>query len=38
MKLFNQIKAAFDCKIVRLLVKHGDKVQKDQALFAVEKL
>jgi oxaloacetate decarboxylase alpha subunit len=38
MKLFNQIKAAFDCKIVKILVKHGDKVQKDQPMFAVEKL
>ena len=38
MKLFNQIKAPFDCKIVKLLAKHGEAVQKDQPLMAVEKL
>lgn len=38
MKLFNQIKAPFKCKIVGFLPKHGDPVQKDQPLVAIEKL
>ncbi len=35
MKLFNQIKATKDGKIVKFLVKHGDPVTKGQALVRV---
>ena len=38
MKLFNQIKAPFDCKVVKFLANHGDAVQKDQPLVTVEKV
>ncbi len=38
MKLFNPIKAAFACKIVRILAKPGDTVKKDQPLMEVEKI
>jgi len=38
MKLFNQIKAPFDCKIVKTLVEHGKPVKKGQPLFSVEKV
>jgi oxaloacetate decarboxylase alpha subunit len=38
MKLFNPIKAAFACKIVRMLCKPGDTVKKDQPLVQVEKV
>lgn len=38
MKLFNQIKAPFKCRVVGFLSEHGDQVQKDQPLVAVEKL
>lgn len=37
MKLFNQIKAPYRCKVVSFLVKHGDAVQKGQPLVAIEK-
>jgi len=37
MKLFNQIKAPYDCKIVKFMSKHGDPVQKDQPLLAVRR-
>jgi biotin carboxyl carrier protein len=37
MKLFNEIEAPFKCRIVKLLVKDGDPVQKDQPLIGVEK-
>ncbi len=36
MKLFNEIKAAQDCKIVDILVKEGESVKKDQPLIAYE--
>jgi biotin carboxyl carrier protein len=38
MKLFNPIKAAFACKIVRILATPGETVKKDQPLIEVEKL
>jgi oxaloacetate decarboxylase (Na+ extruding) subunit alpha len=38
MKLFNEIEAPFDCKIVKILMKDGENVNKDQPLIAVEKL
>jgi len=38
MKLFNQINARSACRITRFLVKHGQAVQKDQALLAIEEL
>jgi len=38
MKLINEIKAPYKCKILKVLVKNGDKVVKDQPIFAVEKL
>ena len=38
MKLFNQIKAPCNCKIVKFLVKHGDSVKKGQGLVAIEEL
>jgi oxaloacetate decarboxylase alpha subunit len=37
MKLFNQIKAPFSCRIVKIMVEHGKPVQKGQPLIAVEK-
>ena len=36
MKLFNEIKAIEDCKILEFLVKDGEGVKKDQALVAYE--
>ena len=38
MKLFNQIKAPFNCRVVSFLVKHGTPIQKDQPLVAIEKV
>ena len=38
MKLFNEIEAPYSCKIVKLLVKDGEPVQKDQPLVGVEKV
>lgn len=37
MKLFNEIQAPFPCKILKILVKNGEQVKKDQPLMAVEK-
>jgi oxaloacetate decarboxylase alpha subunit len=37
MKMFNQIKAPYKCRIVRFLVEHGKPVQKGQPLMLVEK-
>ena len=37
MKLFNQIKAPSDCKIVRFLVNHGQTVDKAQPLIGIQK-
>lgn len=37
MKLFNQIKATSDCKILKILVEHGEAVTKGQPLVAVSK-
>ena len=36
MKLFNEIKAPSDCKIVKFLVEHGDAVEKGQPLVSIE--
>jgi oxaloacetate decarboxylase alpha subunit len=36
MKLFNEIKAPSDCRIVKILVEHGKPVTKDQPLMLVE--
>lgn len=36
MKLFNEIKAAEDCKILAFLAKDGEGVKKDQSLVAYE--
>lgn len=36
MKLLNEIKAPSNCRIVKLLVEHGDTVEKDQPLIAIE--
>ncbi|MBN2213272.1 MAG: pyruvate carboxylase subunit B [Bacteroidales bacterium] len=38
MKLFNEIKAPFKCKVVKKLVKNGDAITKDQPVLAVKKL
>lgn len=38
MKLFNEIEAPFDCKIVKLLIDDATMVTKDQPIMAVEKL
>lgn len=38
MKLFNEIEAPFDCKIIKILVENGEKVDKDQPLIAIEEL
>jgi oxaloacetate decarboxylase alpha subunit len=38
MKLFNQIKAPSNCKIVKFLAEHGDLVKKSQPLVAIEEL
>jgi len=38
MKLFNEIEAPFDCKIVKILVEDGTLMKKDQPIMAVEKL
>ena len=37
MKLFNQLKAPCDCKIVKVLVESGTAVKKDQPLMVIEK-
>jgi len=36
MKLFNEIKAPSDCKIVKFLHEHGDAVEKGQPLVVIE--
>jgi biotin carboxyl carrier protein len=38
MKLFNEIKAPFRCRIVRILLENATKVSKGQPLMVVEKL
>ena len=38
MKLFNEITAPFKCKIMKILVKNSDQVQKDQPLMAIKEL
>ncbi len=38
MKLFNQIKAPYKCRIVKMLVEHGKPVKKDDPLMVIEKL
>ncbi|MFP4025184.1 MAG: pyruvate carboxylase subunit B [Thiohalospira sp.] len=37
MKLFNEIEAPFNCKIVKILIEDGTLVKKDQPIMAVEK-
>jgi acetyl-CoA carboxylase biotin carboxyl carrier protein len=36
MKLFNEIKAPVNCKIIKFLLAEGQSVQKDQPLIAIE--
>jgi acetyl-CoA carboxylase biotin carboxyl carrier protein len=38
MKLFNQITAPSKCRILEILVQHGQPVKKDQPLISIEKL
>jgi len=38
MKLFNQIKAPANCKVVKFLSEHGDAVVKGQPLLVIEEL
>ena len=38
MKLYNEIKASTDCRILKILVNHGQTVEKDQPLMLVEAL
>ncbi len=38
MKLFNEIQAPYNCRIVKFLVDDGQKVAKDQPVLAVEKI
>jgi oxaloacetate decarboxylase alpha subunit len=38
MKLFNEIKAPTDCRVVKILVGHGEAVEKDQPMMIVEEL
>jgi oxaloacetate decarboxylase (Na+ extruding) subunit alpha len=38
MKLFNQITAPAKCRILEILVQHGQPVKKDQPLISIEKL
>jgi len=38
MKIFNEVEAEFDCKILEFLVQDGQVVEYDTPLFRVEKL
>lgn len=38
MKLFNEIKAPFKCKILKILAENGDTITKDQPVMVIEKL
>ncbi len=38
MKIFNEIEAEFDCKILDILVEDGQPVEYDMPLFLVERL
>jgi oxaloacetate decarboxylase (Na+ extruding) subunit alpha len=38
MKLFNEIQAPVNCKIMKVLVENGTKITKGQPLMAIEKL
>jgi oxaloacetate decarboxylase alpha subunit len=38
MKLFNEIEAPFDCKIVKILVDDATLMTKDQPIMAIEKM
>ncbi|MRI59100.1 MAG: acetyl-CoA carboxylase, biotin carboxyl carrier protein [Epsilonproteobacteria bacterium] len=38
MKIFNEIEAEFDCKILEILVEDGQPVEYDMPLFLVERL
>ena len=38
MKIFNEIEAEFDCKILEVLVEDGQPVEYDMPLFLVERL
>jgi len=35
--MMNDVKAKFNCKVVRVLATHGESVSKDQPLIEVEK-
>ena len=38
MKVFNEIKAEFDCEVTKVLVDNGKPVKVGQDIFAVKKL
>ena len=38
MKIFNEIDAEFDCKVLEILVEDGQPVEYDMPLFLVERL
>lgn len=38
MKVFNEIRADFDCKVLKVLVENGKPVRAGQEIFAVERL
>ena len=38
MKLFNEIEAPFNCKIVKILIDDATMVTKDQPIMAIEKM
>ena len=38
MKVFNEIRADFDCRVVKILTENGKPVRAGQALVAVERL
>ncbi len=37
MKVFNEVKAEFDCKVSKVLIENGKPVKSGEKLFAVEK-
>lgn len=37
MKVFNEVKAEFDCKVNKVLVENGKPVKSGEKLFAIEK-
>jgi acetyl-CoA carboxylase biotin carboxyl carrier protein len=38
MKLFNEIKTPFKCKVLKILTENGQRVTKGQPVLEVEKL